>query len=185
MENKLKSISNLKHFKKGADDRRNLGGRPKGISTAKRKQNLKKLIKDLSVIMDTLTVREKLIAYQLYEIVENDLATSISSSVDHLYFMESEFGIKIGKSKNPDNRLKQVKIYAPSTKLIKVIKYAGNFEIDVHNKFSHINIKNNPIIGIEWFLKSDDLYSFILENDKVNDMHKYFNPKGNGQIKLF
>ena len=171
-----------KKFKKGLSG--NLNGRPKGTFTKKHK--LKKLIKDISEIINTLTDREKLIAYQLYEIAENDInINNVSSSVLHLYFIESEFGIKIGRSKNVENRLKQIKLYAESSKIIKTINFAGNFESDIHNKFKDINIKNNQTIGIEWFNKSVDLLDFIDDLDCVNDLHKYFNPKGIGQTLLF
>jgi len=173
---------NLKHFKKGMIA--NPKGRPKG--TISKKPKLKKLLKDLASIMDTLTEREKHLAYQLYEIVENDLMfNNVSSSVNHLYFIESDFGIKIGISKNVENRLNQIKSYAQSSKILKVIKYGGNFENDIHKKFKYINIKNNHTIGIEWFNKSNDLLEFINEIDEVNDLHKYFNPKGSGQLLLF
>lgn len=170
-------------YKKGQSG--NLKGRPKG--TVSKKKQLLKLIKDLAQISDKITEREKMLVYQLYEIVEGDInnSNSISSSINHLYFMESEFGIKIGISKDVNNRLKQIKVYAPSTKIIKIIEYAGKFESNIHKKFESINIKNNPIIGIEWFFKTDDLMSFIDEIENINDMHKYFNPKGNGQLKLF
>jgi hypothetical protein len=170
-------------FKKGESG--NLKGRPKG--TVSKKNKLLKLIKDLAKISENLTEREKMLVYQLYEIIEGDIynSSSISSSANHLYFMESEFGIKIGVSKNVNNRLKQIKVYAPSAKIIKIINYAGKFESNIHKKFESVNIKNNPIIGIEWFLKSDDLMSFIEELQNINDMHKYFNPKGSGQLILF
>jgi len=162
----------------------NPNGRPKGSFSKKPK--LKKLLKDLSAIMTTLTDREKHLAYQLYDIVESDYNfNNVSSSINHLYFIESDFGIKIGKSKDVNKRLKQIQAYAPSAKLIKIIKYAGKFENDIHNKFKHINIKNNNTIGIEWFDKSIDLIEFISEIDEVNELHKYFNAKGNGQLLMF
>jgi hypothetical protein len=162
----------------------NPNGRPKG-STSK-KPKLKKLISDLSCIMATLTDREKLLAYQLYDIAENDLKlNNVSSSINHLYFVESDFGIKIGISKNVSKRLEQIRCYAPNSKLIKIVKFGGNFENNIHKKFKHINIKNNNLIGIEWFDKSIDLIEFISEIDEVNDLHKFFNPKGNGQLILF
>ena len=58
------------------------------------------------------------------------------------------------------------------------------FENDLHKRFKHINIKNNNTIGIEWFDKSIDLIEFISEIDEINDLHKYFNPKANGQILI-
>lgn len=162
----------------------NPNGRPKG--SISKKPKLKKLLKDLSAIMTTLTDREKHLAYQLYEIVESDLKfNNVSASINHLYFIESDFGIKIGISKNVTKRIEQIRNYAPSAKLIKTIKFAGNFERNLHKRFRHINIKNNNTIGIEWFDKSIDLIEFISEIDEVNDLHKYFNPKGNGQLLLF
>jgi len=161
----------------------NPNGRPKGSISPKPK--LKKLIKDLAAIMDTLTAREKMLAYQLYGIVEADLALqSVSSTVRHLYFMESEFGIKIGVSSNVAKRLNQIKIYAPSAKLLKVVNYAAGFEVNIHNKFSHLNIKGNPAIGVEWFAKSDDLIAFIDEIETIENLHSYFNPKSPGQLLL-
>ena len=173
---------NLTPFKKG--ECANPKGRPKG--TTSKKPKLKKLLKDLSAIMTTLTDREKYLAYQLYDIIESDLKfNNVSASLNHLYFIESDFGIKIGISKNVSKRFEQIKKYAPSIKLIKIIKFAGNFEKNIHKKFKHINIKNNNLIGIEWFDKSVDLLEFISELDEVNDLHKYFNPKGVGQLLLF
>ena len=174
---------NLKPFKKGQSG--NLKGRPKG--TYSKKKELKKLLCDLALITDKVTSREKMLVYQLYNIVEGDLnlSKSISSSVIHLYFIESEFGIKIGVSTNPNNRLQQIRNYAPSSKILKVIEYAGNFEKDIHKKFEHINIKNMPNLGIEWFNKSDDLKAFIDEIENINDLHKFFNPKGEGQMTMF
>jgi len=162
----------------------NPNGRPKG--TTSKKPKLKKLLKDLSAIMTTLTDREKLLVYQLYDIVENDLKfNNVSASINHLYFIESDFGIKIGISKNVSKRLEQIKVYAPQSKVLKIVKFAGNFENNIHKKFRHINIKNNNLIGIEWFDKSNDLLEFISEIDEVNDLHRFFNPKGNGQLILF
>jgi hypothetical protein len=65
------------------------------------------------------------------------------------------------------------------------IQFAGKFEKDIHKKFEYLNIKNTPNLGIEWFVKSDDLLAFIDEIETLNDFHKYFNPKGNGQLKMF
>ena len=159
-------------------------GRPKGSG---RKGKLLNLLKHLAQLTDKIGDREKMLVYQLYEIVEGDInvGSSISSSVDHLYFMESEFGIKIGVSKHPNKRLVQIKMYAPSTNILKVIQFAGKFEKDIHKKFEYLNIKNTPNLGIEWFVKSDDLLAFVDEIETLNDLHKYFNPKGNGQLKMF
>jgi hypothetical protein len=158
-------------------------GRPKGSVSAKPK--LKKLLKDLAAIIDTLTAREKMLAYQLYGIVEADISLqSASSNVRHLYFMEAEFGIKIGVSSNVTKRLNQIKAYAPSVKVLKIINYAASFETNIHQKFAHLNIKGNPNIGIEWFSKSDDLISFIDEIENIENLHSYFTPKGMGQLLL-
>jgi hypothetical protein len=159
-------------------------GRPKGKS---KKNALKKLLKDLAAITDTLTDREKMLVYQLYGIVEADIyATSISSSVEHLYFFESDFGIKIGKSKDVQNRLKQIKLYAPEAKVLRVIKYAGKFESNMHKKFSYLNIENKNGIGTEWFRKDkNQIVTFIESIETIECMHKYFNPKGIGQMLMF
>jgi hypothetical protein len=173
---------NLKSYKKGQSG--NPAGRPKGAKSKKPK--LKKLIKDLSSIIDKITDREKMLVYQLYDIAVADLDLNhISSSVEHLYFIESEFGIKIGKSKNVSNRLNQIKMYAPSSSLLKIINNAGAYESDLHRKFRYCNIMNNPKIGIEWFYKNDDLLSFIMEIHNVQDLQNNFNPKKAGQLLLF
>ena len=163
----------------------NINGRPKG--TLSNRPKLKKLLKDLSATMNTLTEREKMLAYQLYEIVEADLySKSISSSVDHLYFFESDFGIKIGKSKDVQNRLKQIKLYAPEVKVLRVIKYAGKFEKDLHRKFSYLNIENKNGIGTEWFRKDKNQITEFIDNiETIVCMHKHFNPKGIGQMLMF
>jgi hypothetical protein len=170
-------------FKKGQSG--NPHGRPKG--TFSNRPKLKKLLKDLAAITDTLTDREKMLAYQLYGIVEADIyATSISSSVEHLYFFESDFGIKIGKSKDVQNRLKQIKLYAPEAKVLRVIKYAGKFESNMHKKFSYLNIENKNGIGTEWFRKDkNQIVTFIESIETIECMHKYFNPKGIGQMLMF
>ena len=94
----------IHQFKKGIAP--NPNGRPKG--SISKKPKLKKLLKDLSAIMTTLTDREKHLAYQLYEIVDSDLKfNNVSASINHLYFIESDFGIKIGISKNVTKRIEQ------------------------------------------------------------------------------
>lgn len=181
-----KQYKGLKPFKKGFDERRNYTGAPVGCGFASKKKRLIKLIKDISSIQTKLTEREKLIAYQLYNIAKQDATiNSISSSINHLYFIESNFGIKIGISKDVESRLKQIQNYASDAKIIKIINFGGNFEKDLHRKFRFFNITNNKEIGIEWFNKHDDIYSFIESINTVDDMHKYFNPKGSGQLYLF
>jgi hypothetical protein len=48
-----------------------------------------------------------------------------------------------------------------------------------------LNIKNDGIIGIEWFLKSNELIEFIDSIENIEDLHRFFKPKGNGQLILY
>jgi hypothetical protein len=104
----------------------------------------------------------------------------ISDVVTDLYFIESDFGIKIGISKSVTTRLKQIQAYAPSAKILKVIKNAGSFEKTLHRHFRKQNIKNNPIYGVEWFYHNDDLIHFI---ESVNTPIDLVNKFGSNNIK--
>jgi len=173
----------LNRFKKG-DPSPNPNGRPKGVS---KKTKLGKLIKDISSLYPSLTNREKALAYQLYEIAFSDLLNpeNVNSGIDHLYFMESEIGIKIGRSKNVEKRIEAIRKYSPSVKIIKVIGFAGSFEGNLHKKFRHINIKGNIEIGTEWFYKKNELMEIISELSSVNDLASMFGGKEVGQLLLF
>lgn len=171
---------NLKPFKKGYDKRRENNGRPKSKT-----KSLIKLIKDIAKIKHKLEGREKRLAYDLYEIAIADLSLkNIDSDVRDLYFMKSDFGIKIGVSKRVDKRLIEVKRYAPSVEIYKVIKNGGAFEANLHKKFKKHNIKNNPIYGVEWFYTNDDLLNFIDEIDNVTDLVSEFGTKQAVQLQL-
>ena len=103
--------------------------------------------------------------------------------------MESAIGIKIGVSKNVNKRLQQIKMYASDAQIKKVIPYAGEYEKKIHKKFKSLNIKGNQTIGTEWFIKNDDLLSWISELDSVGDLVTIFGSKrGKGivaQLSLF
>jgi hypothetical protein len=174
----------VKHqFKKGIVN--NPTGRPKG---AAKKTKLKNLLEDLIKIRNSTSVTDNLkkVVYNLYEIVLSDIAINeITDSVFHLYFIESEFGIKVGISKDVENRLKQIRAYAPSAKIVKVINYAGNFEKSIHGKFRYLNIRGNNQIGIEWFTKNDDLFSFIEQVNTAKDLAKIFGKFTGHQLSLF
>jgi len=156
------------------------------IATARR-NNLKNLLKDLVLTnKKKITYKEKAILYQMYEIVLSDFAfpKSIDVGVKHLYFMQSNFGIKIGVSKNCENRLMQIHKYAPESKILKVIPYASNFENEIHKKFKRQNIKGNTTYGIEWFFINDDLLEFIDQVNSVQDLCAIFNKSISKQLLL-
>jgi hypothetical protein len=178
------NLQNLKSFKKGQDNRRNLKGRPKGVKN--KKTQLRKLIKDIIHIHNgEINEYTKKLLYQLYEVAMTDLSVDyISETVSDLYFIESDFGIKIGISKNPVQRLYQIQLYAPSSKILKVIKNAGAFEKTLHNYFRKQNIKNNPLYGIEWFYKNDDLLNFIDSIDTSMDLVNRFGSKNVKQLQI-
>jgi len=173
---------NLIHIKKG--EIRNPYGRPKGES---KKKKLNKLLDDIIKIHNgKISNHKKRIIYNLYEIVLSDIGSDeITDTINDLYFIQSEVGIKIGISKNVENRLKQIKYYSESSKILKVIKYGGNFEKLLHNKFSYLNIKGNSQIGIEWFYKNDDLLSFIDEINTTKDLAQIFCKFTDYQLSLF
>jgi hypothetical protein len=168
-------------FKKGQSG--NLNGRPKGKS---RKSKLSIIVKELANAgIKSISDVEKTLIYQMFDIVMSDYVCNSSvPTVQHLYFMESDFGVKIGVSKNANTRLKQIQGYAPSSKLLKVIPFAGAFEKKLHTKFKKQNIKNNPAYGVEWFYKNDDLMNFIDSIDCVQDLVNVFGGKRAGQMKL-
>lgn len=184
--NKKGNISSLKPFNKGEDGRRNKRGANKG-SKWKIKQ-LRILIKDLAKLNKSeISWIEKQLIYDIYKValVDYTLPKNKDYSISHLYFMESDFGIKIGISKQPNKRLVQIRQYAKNVKLIKVIKHGGSFEKHLHNKFKNQNIKNNPTYGIEWFYKNDDLINFIDELESVEDLVMLFGSKRAIQLTLF
>jgi hypothetical protein len=169
-------------------------GRPK----SKRKE-LRTLLKDLKYEYlskdKDVTPLLKTLVYDLYKITLSDFDLSTAkkinfeSSLKHLYFIKSSFGIKIGVSKNINKRLLQIKRYAKDVELVKVIKYAGEYEKIIHQKFNNLNIKDNKEIGIEWFYINDDLESWISELDSLQDLILEFGKENTKklcvQLKLF
>jgi hypothetical protein len=152
-----------------------------------RRSNLKKLLKDLVITnKQKITYQEKALLYQMYEIGLSDYVfyKSADIGVKHLYFMRSSFGIKIGISKDCNNRLTQIQKYAPETKILKVIQYASNFENQIHKKFKRQNIKGNTTYGIEWFFINDDLLEFIDQINSVEDLCVIFNKSISKQLLL-
>jgi len=184
MNEGFNSAGKKHRFKKGVSG--NLNGAPKGT---RKRTKLKKLIKDLSAIYQSngLSPTQLAMVYQLYELSITDYSlNTLSDSIQHLYFFESDFGVKIGKSKNVDARIKTIQqSYAPSAKILKIIPNAGKFEQNLHKKFKKQNIRNHPVYGVEWFYKNDDLASFIDEVESVNDLVDIFGTKSIGQLKLF
>jgi hypothetical protein len=162
----------------------NPNGRPVGSQNKKTK--LKKLLKDIIHLHNgKVNDYTKKLLYQLYEVTISDLCVDVvTESVTDLYFIESDFGIKIGFSKKVTHRLKQIQSYAPSAKIYKVIKHGGMFERKLHKKFAKQNSQNNPIFGVEWFYKNDDLMSFIDSINCVNDLVTIYASNSVKQLQL-
>ena len=162
----------------------NPNGRPKGQT---KKKSLKKLILDIVSIKQNggLSDAQLKIVYELYQVAISDYVCDVATTtIQHLYFIESDFGIKIGISRNLNERLRQIKNYAPSSRILKVVPYGGNFERKLHIKFKKQNIKNNPLYGIEWFYKNDDLIAFIEDIDDVKDLCNIFGSDKIGQLQF-
>lgn len=159
-------------------------GRPKGKS---KKKQLEILLNDIVNIHNgRISNFRKKVIYNLYEIVLADISTNcISDEIRHLYFLESTFGIKIGVTKNIENRSKQIEQYAGDIKVLKVINFAGNFESNLHNKFKHLNITDMPEIGIEWFKKDISLYTFINDTNSTKQLAEMFGGLTEFQLSLF
>jgi hypothetical protein len=181
---KLDNLKKANGFDKNSQNI-NRNGRPKG--SRNKKMYLKLLIKDIiHLYKGEINPYTKRIMYDIYSISLSDYSNNIiNDTISHLYFIESDFGIKIGISKNVNRRLVEIKNYAPSSRIIKSIKYAGNYEKLLHHKFKKQNIKNNPLFGIEWFYKNDDLYSFIQETNTILDLANEFNHSIPKQLQLF
>jgi hypothetical protein len=174
--------NNLTPFAKG--NVANPKGRPKG---AKNKlTQLRRLIKDIIHIHNgEVNDYTKRLLYQFYEVSMSDASINyISDVVSDLYFIESDFGIKIGVSKSVTIRLKQIQAYAPSAKISKVIKNAGSFEKTLHRHFRKQNIKNNPLYGVEWFYKNDDLIDFIASVNTPIDLVNKFGSNNIKQLQI-
>jgi hypothetical protein len=174
--------NNLTPFAKG--NVANPKGRPKG---AKNKlTQLRRLIKDIIHIHNgEVNDYTKRLLYQFYEVSMSDASINyISDVVSDLYFIESDFGIKIGVSKSVTTRLKQIQAYAPSAKISKVIKNAGSFEKTLHRHFRKQNIKNNPLYGVEWFYKNDDLIDFIASVNTPIDLVNKFGSNNIKQLQM-
>jgi len=172
---------NLKKFT--SEYQPNNNGRRKGSKN--KRPGLKKIILDISKISKNITNSQLHLIYQLYKISISDYVCSVTTTnIQHLYFIESDFGIKIGVSKDVNKRLEQIKNYAPSSIILKQIDFAANFETKLHKKFKRQNIKNNPIYGIEWFYKTDDLICFIDDIKNVNDLCRIFGDDKIGQLLL-
>lgn len=78
------------------------------------------------------------------------------SEYDHLYFIESNDAIKIGRSGDPIRRMQQLQSSnAEKLRLIKIFYYKGCYEYYLHWIFQHIRLNG------EWFEKSNEIYEFI------------------------
>lgn len=165
-------------FKKGKSG--NPNGRPKGSKN--KNTQLKKLLKDLGSLSEQYTGKDqylKLKVYKLYNLVKADfLNDNIDIPIEHLYFMQGQYGVKIGKSINPEMRLSQIKQSMDSNaELIKYIPAAGGFEYKLHKKFREYNIIGNSNLGNEWFKYNQELQAFINSVNTLEDLNNYFSGK--------
>lgn len=151
----------------------NRKGAPKG---PRRRTILTGLLNDIRYVYAKkgLTPLMREMIEDIYSSSEVELAINSNQlkhcSVESLYFFESSFGIKIGKSKKVAARLYTIQkearsIVSPLEKvsLIKEIPFGGAFEKDVHREFDDIRIKVNSGMGTEWFKPVSDLRAFISE----------------------
>lgn len=160
-------------------------GQTKTISTHDRSEDtmvkLKRLIKDLVKVKGKLRGKEKFLIesiYGLYGLVINevkansDIKSNVNSGVNisHLYFFKSDYGIKIGSSVDVDRRLRDIKRTEPTAEILKVIKYGGFFEGDLHKRFEWYRRSCNPSHGFEWYSYNSELSNYINSINDVNDL---------------
>ena len=85
-----------------------------------------------------------------------------SKSDDHLYFIKSGPHVKIGRSKNPKERMKSfMTALAMKPKLLHVVKNKGCLETTLHKSF-----KEHRMNG-EWFNYHEDIQDFISYLKKI------------------
>lgn len=91
-----------------------------------------------------------------------------------VYFLYNGESVKIGHSKNPKKRVKQLQTGSSSRiLLLGSIEGGKELEKELHKKFNYIRIKN------EWFLPHEDLVEYINENIIEN---KYINIEEDGRL---
>jgi hypothetical protein len=79
-----------------------------------------------------------------------------------IYFIESQWLVKIGFSLKPDKRTSKIQSDSPfPCRLIGVMEGSVADETAVQAKFSHLHLR------AEWFKLADDLLAFISENAVV------------------
>lgn len=80
------------------------------------------------------------------------------SSEDYLYFIKSGIYVKIGRSINPEKRLKELATGTPETpKLILVVPNKGHMEKSLHRCFKEWKTRERG----EWFFLNDNIQEFI------------------------
>lgn len=85
---------------------------------------------------------------------------------EFLYIIYSEYGCKIGRSNNPNQRLEQIRLNLPSQKACFVGLYRGR-DCAIFEKKLHKKLNNRNISG-EWFILSqhtlDYIHDFLTSN---------------------
>jgi hypothetical protein len=82
---------------------------------------------------------------------------------DHLYFIEGNGFIKIGRTEDPKARIGQLQTSSPARlQYIKIFKFRGLHEFSVHRIFKHLRVKG------EWFKDSPEIRKYISLLSKEN-----------------
>lgn len=97
-----------------------------------------------------------------YKNIDDNLKKIINSkkATGYVYFIQGLCGgaIKIGYSKNPTSRLKELQTGYPDTlTILYMLRGSGQVENFLHNKFEHLRLKG------EWFKPDKDLIKYINE----------------------
>ena len=109
----------------------------------------------------------------------NKLFNHIDKSINNnLYFIidDTKTKVKIGRSKNVDNRFKKLKSSTPfDIELLKTIDNGGMYESYLHKEFEDNNLVfREPFDGFtEWFYIDDKLNKFIYNIDLKKLQNKY------------
>lgn len=89
----------------------------------------------------------------------------------HLYFLEFDGKIKVGKSRNPYQRAYQISSEVGGVgflEIIKVVAYGGDYEKDFHSVMKRHRVEWGS--KREWYEKNEHTMKFVNDAEKiVND----------------
>lgn len=84
------------------------------------------------------------------------------------YFAVRDMHCKIGRSENPESRLKDIDNSPEVTKIVHVI--GRDVEMEMHRRFRHLRVRRNR----EWFHLRDDLIEFLVgEGVSLQDLPRH------------